>query len=201
MDLACGYGRHSNRLAKLGHMVVGVDLTPGFLEIAKAEARKKRLPVKYLRQDMRKIRFQAEFDCVLLLFTAFGYFSDSENYQVLKKISRALKPGGLFCMDSFNYQQFLKDFRPLLIKEKGPDLMIERNYFDPASSRIYNRRIVIRNGKRRDKPFVIRIYKVSEMRELLSKAGMKVIKIYGDWQGGKFTEKSRRMIVIAKKRS
>jgi len=199
LDLACGYGRHSNRLAQLGHQMVGVDLTPGFLKIAKAEARKKRLQVKYLHQDMRKIKFKAEFDRVFLLFTAFGYFSDWENFQVLKKISRSLKPGGLFCMDSFNYRQFLKDFRPLMVKEKGRDLMIERNYFDPASSRIYNRRIVVRNGKRKDKPFFIRIYQIPELKKLLARAGMRIMRIYGDWDDQKLSHHSRRMIIIAQK--
>jgi 2-polyprenyl-3-methyl-5-hydroxy-6-metoxy-1,4-benzoquinol methylase len=32
LDLACGHGRHSNSLAKLGHRVTGVDITQGFLE-------------------------------------------------------------------------------------------------------------------------------------------------------------------------
>jgi 2-polyprenyl-3-methyl-5-hydroxy-6-metoxy-1,4-benzoquinol methylase len=34
LDLACGFGRHANRLAALGHSVTGVDFMPGFLKIA-----------------------------------------------------------------------------------------------------------------------------------------------------------------------
>jgi 2-polyprenyl-3-methyl-5-hydroxy-6-metoxy-1,4-benzoquinol methylase len=29
LDLACGYGRHTNRLAALGHTMTGIDLMPG----------------------------------------------------------------------------------------------------------------------------------------------------------------------------
>jgi SAM-dependent methyltransferase len=38
LDLACGFGRHANCLAALGHHVAGLDLTAGFLEMAAREA-------------------------------------------------------------------------------------------------------------------------------------------------------------------
>ena len=47
LDLACGYGRHANRLAQLGHSMVGVDITAGFLEMAKENARDKGVKVSY----------------------------------------------------------------------------------------------------------------------------------------------------------
>ena len=62
LDLSCGHGRHANRLAKLGHKVTGVDITFGFLEIAKKDARKSEVKVRYVQQDMRKISFKEEFD-------------------------------------------------------------------------------------------------------------------------------------------
>ncbi|RPI33021.1 MAG: class I SAM-dependent methyltransferase, partial [Chloroflexota bacterium] len=74
LDLACGFGRHANRLAALGHRVTGVDLTPGFLEIARKDAQARGVEVDYRQGDMRRIDFENEFDRVLLLFTAFGYF-------------------------------------------------------------------------------------------------------------------------------
>ncbi len=47
LDLACGFGRHANRLAEKGYNVTGIDITPGFLEIAKKEAKEKGLEVNY----------------------------------------------------------------------------------------------------------------------------------------------------------
>lgn len=84
LDLACGHGRHANRLAALGHNVTGVDITKGFLKIAKRDAKAKGVKVKYIHHDMRKIKFKNEFDRVILMFTAFGYFKDKENFKVLK---------------------------------------------------------------------------------------------------------------------
>jgi len=199
LDLACGFGRHSNRLAEIGHTVTGIDITMGFLEIAKKQAKKKGVIVDYIQGDMRKISFMEKFDRVILLFTAFGYFEDIENFTVLKNIAMALKPGGLFCFDTFNRDILLKHFLPYIVLEKGNDLMIERNTFDSITGRLYDRRIVIKNGKRKDKPYFIRLYNPTEIRDLLNKAGLELHKIYNNWNAEPFTNNSRRMIIIAKK--
>ena len=91
LDLACGFGRHANRLAALGHTVTGIDLTPGFLEIARQDAEKRNVEVKYQQGDMRGITFDDKFDRVMLLFTSFGYFTDEENLQVLINAQQCLE--------------------------------------------------------------------------------------------------------------
>ena len=199
LDLACGHGRHANRLAALGHNVTGVDITKGFLDIAKQDAKEKVLKVKYIHQDMRKIKFKNEFDRVILMFTAFGYFNEKENFKVLKNVFNALKPNGMFSLDIKNVDSLQKRFLPFIVTEKGKDLMIDRNTYDKTTGRFYNKRIVIRNGIRKDKPFFIRLYNRKEMSGLLKKAGFESFKFYGDWDSKPLTHDSKRMIVIAQK--
>ena len=43
LDVPCGFGRHANRLAALGHAVTGVDFMPGFLEIARMNQKSKEI--------------------------------------------------------------------------------------------------------------------------------------------------------------
>ncbi len=99
LDLACGFGRHTNRLAALGHAVTGIDYMPGFLAIARKKAAEMGLQVDYRQGDMRQLSFVEAFDRVLLLFTNFGYFAERANLLVLQQIARALKPGGLLGFD------------------------------------------------------------------------------------------------------
>jgi SAM-dependent methyltransferase len=199
LDLACGHGRHANQLAKLGHQVTGIDLMPGFLKIANQDARKNGVKVIYLKGDMRHLTFQNEFDRVILMFTAFGYFSDEENYLVLQNVARALKPGGLFCFDTHNRDMILKGMIPYAVVEKGKDLLIDRHEFNSVSGRLINRRIIIRNGRRKDTPFFVRFYSYTEIARLLKKAGIPIKAVYSDWQARPFTSESRRMIIIAEK--
>ena len=200
LDLACGHGRHSNRFAELGYNVTGVDITKGFLDIAKREAKQKKLKVKYIHNDMREINFKEKFDRVLLIFTAFGYFDDKINLKVLRNIARALKPKGLLCFDTFNRDVLLKNYLPYIVTEKGNDLMIDIHSYDKNTFRLYNKRVVIRDGKRKDKPFFVRLYSPDEIRKSLQQVGLTLFKMYSDFTGKSFTRNSRRMIIIAEKK-
>ncbi len=199
LDLACGFGRHANRLAALGHQVTGVDLTPGFLDIARQEAHASGLQVDYRQADMREISFSQEFERVLLLFTAFGYFSDDENRRVLQNIADALSPGGLLIFDVPNRDVAMKGFQPAHVVEKDGNLMIDRQEFDSLTGRMFNNRIVIRDGERRDKPFFVRHYNPSEITALLASVGLKVERMMGSFVGEPVSTESRRMVIIARK--
>jgi len=199
LDLACGFGRHTNRLAALGQRMTGVDLMPGFLDLARKDAQTRCVNVDYRLGDMRQIEFQDEFDCVLMLFTVFGYFRDDENLDVLKRVWRALRPGGRFVLDIQNRDSLVRRLLPSIVTEKEGNLMIDRNTFDCLTGQLVTQRIVIRDGVRRDKPFFVRLYAFTEMRALLEQAGMAVYQAFGDWDGGPLIPDSRRMIIIAQK--
>jgi SAM-dependent methyltransferase len=199
LDLACGFGRHTNRLAALGHTMTGVDLSQDFLQIARREALQQHLSVDYQQADMRRVTFDGEFDYVLLLFTAFGYFTDTENLQVLQNACKALVPGGRLVFDVQNRDVFLKTMPPFFVMEKENNLMIDRMTFDSLNGRSVNKRIVIRDGVRKDKPFSIRLYNPNEIHALLAQAGLVLERLYADWQGSELTSESRRMVVIARK--
>ena len=199
LDLACGFGRHTNRLANLGHKMTGVDITPGFLEIAMQDALKKGVEVRYQQSDMRMITFKDEFDCVMLLFTAFGYFSDEENLQVLVNVRNALHAGGLLIFDIPNRDTFLKRIQSYYAVEKEGNMMIDRMSFDSLHGRSYNKRVVFRDGIRKEKPFSIRLYNPNEIHGLITQAGLRLEHLYGGWEAQELTSESNPMVVIAQK--
>ena len=199
LDLACGFGRHTNRLAALGHSITGIDLTPGFLDIARKDAKERQVKVTYLQGDMRQLSYAGEFDRVLLLFTAFGYFDDASNLQVLANIQHALKPGGLLIFDLPNRDAQLRDQKPAFVIEKEGNLMIDRLSFDSLRGRSINKRIVIRDGIRKDKPFSIRLYNPNEIQGMLDNAGLELYHLYGGLDGKEYTAESHRMVVLARK--
>jgi 2-polyprenyl-3-methyl-5-hydroxy-6-metoxy-1,4-benzoquinol methylase len=199
LDLASGHGRHANRLARLGYFVTGVDRSREFLDRAQADAKKQNTAVTYLCADSRNYAVAGEYDLVIHLFSSFGYFTDAENLQVMKNIAASLKTGGLLCLDIPNRDVFLQKLPPCGVREKNGDLLIDRNRFDPLSGRLYNARIIIRNGKRRDMPFFLRLYNPTEIIALLETAGLTMETMYENWTGAPFNEKSGRMILIAGK--
>jgi ubiquinone/menaquinone biosynthesis C-methylase UbiE len=91
LDVACGTGRHLE-LLRPRFRVVGVDLSPAMLRIAR-----RRLPsVRLLQGDMRTLRVPGRFDVVTCLFSAIGHLrSEHELSRALANFSRHLKPGGV----------------------------------------------------------------------------------------------------------
>jgi hypothetical protein len=83
--------------------------------------------------------------------------------------------------------------------DKGKDLLINRISFDTLSGRLHNRRIVIRDGVRKDKPYTIRLYNASEMQSLLERAGLVEPRLLGNDGQPLSKNNGRRLIVIAKK--
>ena len=61
----------------------------------------------------------------------------------------------------------VKDVPSSHVIDKDGDLTINRLSFDAITGRFHNRRIVIRDGVRKDKPFSIRLYNATEIRDLL----------------------------------
>ena len=199
LDVGCRYGRYSIKLAERGHHVTGLDNVEGFLNQARQNAQEMNLKVNFLNKDMRCIEYNGEFDRAMVMFTGFGNYTDDQNLEVLKNVSKSLDNSGLFCLDTFSRDAFLKDFLPYFVLEKNEDLLIDRNNFDPKTGRLINNRIIIRDGKRKDTPSVIRLYYYNEIERLLHEAGMVIEKIFGGWDKSPFTKDSKGMKIIAKK--
>jgi hypothetical protein len=110
----------------------------------------------------------------------------------------ALKPGGRLMLDVPNRDVMLKDLSRADVIEKDGDLLINRFSFDVITGRFHNRRIVIRDGIRRDRPFSIRLYNATEMEQLLERAGLTEYSLL-DESSRPLSAESRRMVVIAQK--
>jgi 2-polyprenyl-3-methyl-5-hydroxy-6-metoxy-1,4-benzoquinol methylase len=89
LDLACGHGRIANRLAGMGARVTGLDATPLFLDLGRADARRRGVTVDYVHGDMRAIPWTDRFEAVVSWFTAYGYFDDAQNRTVLAQVYQA----------------------------------------------------------------------------------------------------------------
>jgi 2-polyprenyl-3-methyl-5-hydroxy-6-metoxy-1,4-benzoquinol methylase len=214
MDLACGHGRVSIELAKLGYQVTGLDYSKRFLEIAKTEAKKAGVKINFIRQDMRKLNFVRKFDAVINIFTSFGYFkSERDDIKIIQKVSRALKPGGKFFVDLNNI------FRILSLMSKNGEVgkggliygpvrreklsngltVITRDAVDAATLHWFMTRTWREMGRGKSYTTECRLYSLPELKHLLEENGLRVRKVWGNFDGSVFSFASRRLIILAQK--
>jgi len=103
LDLGCGPGLYSSRLAKLGHQCFGIDYSPASIAYAKHSALEDTLACTYLEADMREADFGNDYDAVLLIFGEFNVFKPEDARQILNKAWLALKPGGHLLLEPSTY--------------------------------------------------------------------------------------------------
>lgn len=103
LDLGCGPGLYTSRLAKLGHECVGVDFSPASIEYARELAQKEHLHCSYQLQDIRKAEFGSDYDLAMFIFGEFNVFTPEDARQILIKSRAALRPGGALLMEAHTF--------------------------------------------------------------------------------------------------
>jgi len=200
LDLACGHGRIANRLAERGCQVVGLDASPGFLDLARREATALTehgiAAPEYVLGDMRHLPWSERFDCIVNWFTAYGYFEDEGNRAVLREAQRALKPGGKLLIELNNRDFILSHLQRASVVERDGNYMIDQSRYDAPTGRMLTERSVIRDGQARHMRFFVRMFIFPELRDWLLAAGFAAIDGF-DEDGAPLTLESRRMLVVA----
>ncbi len=202
LDLACGHGRISLELARRGYRVTGLDLSPRSIEIARETAAREGLEVDFIESDMREIPFEAEFDAVINIFTAFGYFDEeSENQRVLDAVARALKPGGAFLIDTINAPALFRRYQerrwePL---EDGTLFLQEHRYQFLTGRNEATWTFIRPDGTLSDLSHSVRLYSPHELARMLEQAGLPVEQTWGNFEGAELSLETFRLIVRARK--
>jgi SAM-dependent methyltransferase len=200
LDLACGHGRHAIPLAERGLDVTGYDLSEAFLERARAEAAASGVAVRFLRGDMRALPFEAEFEVVINVFTAFGYFADPEDdLATLRHVYRALVPGGRFLMETLHRDSLTARFRPQLEYTTSSGAVVRRDYrWDLARDVIDDRVSIERpDGSRAEYASSLRVRTLHELLGLVRAAGLEPVAWYGGLDGSALELASRRLVLIS----
>ncbi len=202
LDCPCGIGRISIPLAKRGIRVTGVDITQTYLDELSAGASKKGLNINLVCRDMRRIDFDSKFDAAGNLWTSFGYFEkESDNFLVLKKMFRALKPGGKFMLHLVNRDFIVKNYTANDWFEVGNTKILESRRMDWSSSINDSVWQCIKDGKTTVCRTRIRLYSYHEILAMMTRAGFVDIKGYGSMKDDPInTDRFMMFIVGAKPR-
>jgi ubiquinone/menaquinone biosynthesis C-methylase UbiE len=92
LDVGCGTGLYSIRLAEAGADVTAVDISPRMIEIARAKAQDRGQYIWYDQADMAQLSYaNCTFDAVVSI-TALEFAADP--LQALMEMARVLRPGG-----------------------------------------------------------------------------------------------------------
>lgn len=112
VDLACGSGEMTIRLAKDGNKMIGVDLSAEMLNVAVQKAKKSALDVNWVNLDMTQIELNHQVDFITCVCDGVNYISDKELRKFFDRVYDSLKLGGKFIFDistSYKLEKILGD--------------------------------------------------------------------------------------------
>lgn len=206
IDLACGKGRHSIFLYKMGFDVLGLDLSEESISHNKKLAEKYGASekVSFKVHDMRNPILgnitEQKVDSVFSLFTSFGYFDNSEDDEkVFHSVKNILKKDGYFVLDFLN-ESFVKNN----LKEENK--IVKENITFKISKKIENQHVIkdIRfSDKGEDFHFFekVKLHTEKEIEILANKQNFERIQLFGNYQLEPFdAETSPRCITIFKRK-
>ena len=100
VDLACGTGHHSLRLAQRGYRVTALDLSARSIEFLGREAARRGLYVEALVGDIRAFRLPRAADAAICMQDSQGHLLTNQALLAhLRAVHANLRPGGLFVFD------------------------------------------------------------------------------------------------------
>ncbi len=201
LDLPCGEGRHALELARRGHQVTGVDLSPYAVERARAEARRTGASVDFRTGDMRAPP-PGPFDGACCLGNSIGYLSHEDLRRFLRSMLAALRAGARWVVDTGTAAE------SLLPRFGGCDRTLEaagihfevRQRYDAVEGRLHQEAVLERGAEREEAPISYGVYTVAELRRLFGEAGWSVTGLHGALDGRPFALGDPRLLIVAERR-
>ncbi len=99
LDLGCGPGLYTERLARLGHVCHGIDIGPASIAHALETAEREGLTCTYEAGDIRTAPFGGGFDLVMLLYGEPSVFSPDTLRAICTRAASALDPDGVLLLE------------------------------------------------------------------------------------------------------
>jgi SAM-dependent methyltransferase len=196
LDVACGRGRHSIYLNRLGMQVDGIDLSD---ESIRHALQFENEGLHFYKHDMRHpFRIEA-YDVVVNLFTSFGYFERrTEHVEAIAALRENLKPDGIFIIDYLNAH---KVSNTLPVKEEldREGVVFQIHKFLDDKSIVKDIQF---NSEGKDFHYreTVKGFTRDDFESFFEQVGFETINVFGDYHLNDFDlENSDRLILVAKK--
>jgi len=133
LDLACGTGNFSTQMAKRGVSVIGVDISPEMLGVAKEKSANEGLDILYLCQDASRLDLYGTVDGAICCLDSVNHITDYETLcKAFARVSLFLEKDRLFIFDvntCYKHENVLAD-NVFVFEEEGV-FCVWSNEYDP----------------------------------------------------------------------
>lgn len=221
LELGCGTGKITRRLADKGYDMIGIDNSYDMLSIAiekedelrDEEGNLPRNGILYLRQDMREFELYGTVAAVVSICDSMNYITSEEDLvSVFKLVNNYLEANGLFIFDLntvYKYREILGE-RVIAENREEASFIWDNMYYEDEQINEYNLTVYARvedendacDGlfERFDEVHYQKAYTLEKIQELLERAGMQFVTAYDAFTKEPPKATSERIYVVAREK-
>lgn len=101
-DFGCGPGLYTQRLARSGASVTGIDFSERSIDYARTQADNEELPIEYVVADYLTWNPEQQFDLILMIMCDFCVLSPQQRRTLADRFVQLLKPDGRLVLDVYS---------------------------------------------------------------------------------------------------
>lgn len=206
LDLGCGPGLYTSRLAATGASIIGIDASTRSIDYAKEQAAQNGYAITYRNCNYLDSDYGGTFDLILMIFCDFCVLSPVQRAKLLRKVKEALRPGGSFVFDvsSIHYHDSVREKLEIEYNEDGGFWSPERHYVFNQTFKYNDRTLLIdkytilAEQETRQIFHHLQCYTIDKITHELEENGFILQKTFSNVAGDQFVDKSNEYAIIAK---
>lgn len=151
LDLGCGPGLYTDRLAKMRHACTGIDFSPASIRYAREQTKISGTACAYTLGDLRQATYGEGYGLAMFLFGEFNVFRPSDIRAILNKAHAALAANGLLLVEVSTHDAVCRlghqtahwYTSPGGLFSPEPHVVLQESFWDDASATATTRHVVI----------------------------------------------------------
>jgi len=209
LDLCCGPGLYTSRLAGLGHDCHGIDYSPASIAHARNRSKAEKLSCTYLEEDIRTADYGSSFGLAMMVFGEFNIFRPAHAGQILKKILAALDKNGLLLLEVHTFKAVKQrgqenntwDSVAKGLFSDNPYLLLEESFWEPEGSAATLRYHIVDAASGGISKYAqsVQAYTDSQYHSLLHNTGFVDIELFPSLRGTEDTSQVDFLVITARK--
>ncbi|WP_270179352.1 class I SAM-dependent DNA methyltransferase [Alkalihalobacillus sp. CinArs1] len=207
LDLGCGTGECSIRLAEKGYDVTAVDLSEQMLSVAHDKAMRNNVNVHLIQQDMRELETNEQYDVITIFCDSLNYVVEEDGVKsTFQRIYNHLKQDGILLFDVHSLHKINDLFVGQTFASNDEDISFIWNSFSggETGSVEHDLSFFLETDEglyeRFDELHVQRTFHLEEYTRWLEESGFSDIKVTADFLNHTPTDTSERIFFKACKK-
>lgn len=204
LDIACGTGNVTIRIAKYFKNIYGVDLSEDMLREAFDKFKEARIKGKIICQDMTELSLNKEFDLITSVLDSTNYITDLNDLQnYFNGVYNHLKSNGLFIFDVNSYYKLSEILGNNIYTYSEEEVFYTwENVFEDSLLSMFLTFFVKKGDlyERFEEEHLERAYTEKELEKELKKANLEVIAKFDGYTENYVQANTERIVYVIRKK-